>query len=96
MNEIVRLRRAAPARPYVSRRTRRAPSNLRLWLPITPIAVVLSPLALLALPLAAMADALRKTTIAAAIVNFTRLALAMRGAEVVVRSRKGDVHIWIF
>jgi hypothetical protein len=78
------------------RRPRRAPAHLRLWLPVTPLAIVLSPLALLALPLAAMADALRKTTIAAAIVNLTRLALAMRGAEVVVRSREGGIHIWIF
>ena len=82
------------ARP-VRARKRKQP-NVRLWLPITPIVIALSPFAALALPFIAAADAANKTKTAAMLVNATRVLLAASGTEVTVQARKANVHIRLF
>jgi hypothetical protein len=84
------------ARPVAVHTRRRKQAHIRLWLPVTPIAVLLSPLAVLALPVVAIGDAARRTHLAATLVNFTRVFLSMRGTEVAVQSRKANIHIWFF
>jgi hypothetical protein len=97
---VARPRTAPPevleARPVAARGRKRKQTNIRLWLPMTPLAILFSPLAVIALPLVAVADIAQRTKNAAMLVNGARVLLSMSGTEVAVRSRKANIHIWIF
>src|SRR3972149_9946978 len=94
--EILRARQVSPARPRPLRARRRKQTNVKLWLPVTPLVIALSPFAVLALPFVAAADAARHTKVAAGLVNATRLLLPRGGAEISLPSRKAHVHIRLF
>lgn len=70
--------------------------SLRLWLPVTPIAVILAPFALLAIPILRLALARRGLSPWRAVLGFGALLTALSGTIVEVDSPAAQIRIRIF
>lgn len=81
------------ARSLVRRTPRR---SLRLWLPLTSIAVILAPFALLAIPILQLALARRGLSPWRAVLGFGALLTALSGTIVEVDSPAAQIRIRIF
>lgn len=88
----------APTRRWSARSLARgAPRrSLRLWLPVTPIAVILAPFALLAIPILQLALARRGLSPWRTVLGFGALLAALSGTIVEVDSPAAQIRIRIF
>lgn len=90
------VREAAPARPA------KAPTKpprrvvVRLWIPSTPIFLLLAPFALLLIPLLYLAPPLRRFNCAAAVFIFGDALLALSGTVVDIDTPEALVRIRLF
>lgn len=89
------LRALAPMRNITPTRPRKAkrPFTLRLWIPIAPLALLLSPFALLAIPVLALVGPLGRRNWTVAIFDIGAALLALHGTQVEIRTP--DFHLSI-
>ena len=88
----------APSRRWSARSiVRRTPRrSLRLWLPVTPIAVILAPFALLAIPILQLALARRGISPWRTVLGLGALLTAVSGTIVEIDSPAARIRIRIF